>query len=256
MITKKLMSVIIVMIIFLIPSAVMASDAFLFSAVGGIAPIAYEENGEKKGLCYDLFREVSKKLKLDIKIQYYPFKRMWGHLKEGTIDGSIGIYYKTERTEHVIFSDQPIYYVRYSIFVKKGKEFDFKKIEDLYGKTVGIQSGWFVSDEFNKAVRERKILVEETAENESNLKKLNHGRIDAFIGNYYISMYTLKQIRLEENIVALPNAVTEKKGVYWAISKKAKSIKNKSKFIEKVNKAIEEIHYAGILDIIEKKYIR
>ena len=65
----------------------MASDMFLFSAVGDIAPIAYEENGEKKGLCYDLFREVNKKLKLNIKIQYYSFKRMWEHLKEGKIDG-------------------------------------------------------------------------------------------------------------------------------------------------------------------------
>jgi len=52
-----------------------------------------------------------------------------------------------------------MYYVQYSVFVKKGREFDFNRIEDLYGKTVGIQRGWFVSDEFDKAVSEEKSLL-------------------------------------------------------------------------------------------------
>jgi ABC-type amino acid transport substrate-binding protein len=129
--------------------------------------------------------------------------------------------------------------------VKKGKEFDFTGIEDLYGKRIGIQSGWFVSSQFDEAVSECKILAEETTENESNLQKLHQGRIDAFISNYHISMYTLKKLALLENIVTLPKPVKKKKGVYWTISKKANNIKNKSEFIEKVNKAIEEIHNDG-----------
>jgi len=39
-------------------------------------------------------------MQTDIKIKYYPFKRMWKHLSEGRIGGTIGIYYKTERKEY------------------------------------------------------------------------------------------------------------------------------------------------------------
>lgn len=252
--TKKMTTIFLLTFLWSSPGS--ASDTLVFSAVGDIVPIAFEENGEKKGLCYDLFLEVKKRLNLDMRIDFHPFKRMLKYLREGTIDGTIGIYYKADRKEYLIFSDNPIYWVRYSIFVEKGKEFDFAGIEDLYGKKVGIQSGWFVSSRFDEAVSEGKILVEETTENESNLRKLHEGRIDAFIGNYYISMHTLKRLSLQENIVALPNPVKKQKGVYWAISKKANNIADKSEFIDRVNKAIDNIRNDGTLDALKTKYTR
>lgn len=254
LVMKKIIFFVFLILFFL--SLNVNSAELTFAAAGDIAPIAYEENGVKKGLCYDLFIEANKKLHLDVEIKFYPFERMWNHLKSGQIDGSIGIYYQKDREEWLIYSDTPMYYVRHSVFVKKGKEFSFNKIEDFYGKRIGRQKGWFITEEFEEAVREGKVFIDEAVSPESNLKKLNEGRIDVLVGNYHIFAYHVKELGLQDKIVALPKDITKKKGVYWAISKQSKNISDKAALMQKINKTIKEIHRNNALTKIENRYIR
>ena len=238
----------------LFSSTAIAGDQLYFVGVEKIPPISYEENGVKKGLCYDLFQEVSKRLNLDVKVDLCPFNRSWKYLQDGDADGMIGLYYKKEREEDLIYAKVPLYYVPYHVFVKNNNQFDFRSLEDLYGKRVGKQSGWSVSEEFESAVKAQKILIDEATQIEQNLMKLNSGRIDAYVGNYYLAMHHLKLLGLQAEIVALPKPIIEKQSVYVALSKKGKNIKDKPKLIEAISKVINEIHNDGTLQKIKAKY--
>ncbi len=244
--------------VFLISSCLtaFADEEISFVAVENIIPFSYEENGQIQGIDYEFILEISKRVGFNPKIMLVPFKRGLHLLENGTADGSFQIYYKKERESFLIYSDIPMHYSNVSIYVRNDDNFIFNKIEDLYGKKVGIQSGFFISPEFQKAVDEQKIVVDEAKECEMNLKKLVVGRIDCFISSSQIAMFYINNLGFQEKIKSLPTLVVPEKGTYLALSKNGKNIKDKHDFIKKINVAMKEIIEDGTYDKIQNKYLK
>jgi len=92
--------------------------------------------------------------------------------------------------------DVPMHYSASYIFVKKGKEFKFDSITDLYGKTIGNLRGFVVSKEFDKAVEDKKIIIEEVESRQQNINKTLVDRIDGFVSNDASTMLLLKEMNL------------------------------------------------------------
>ncbi len=218
-------------------------------------PYSYEENGEFKGLSLDIIKEIEKRMNIEFSIEAYPFKRILNYLKSGAIDINYGTYFKKDRETFLLFTKYPIMYSRSSIFVKEGNEFDYRGIQDLYGKRVGRRSGWFITKDFDTAVKNNKIRLDETSNVVQNLKKLDLGRIDAYIGTYLTTMYHIDKMGLKGKIVALPKDVKEKQKIYITISKKAKNIRDKAEFANRLNQVIKEIHEDGTYDKLYERYI-
>ncbi len=255
--SEMVLKILIISVVLISPSlSAFADEEISFIAVENIVPFSYEEEGKIKGIDYEFILEISKRVGFNPKIMLLPFKRGLHLLETGEVDGSFQIYYKEDRESFLIYSEIPIHYSNVSIYVKKDDNFIFNKIEDLYGKKVGIQSGFFISPEFQKAVDEQKIVVDEAKECEMNLKKLAAGRIDCFISSPQIAMFYINNLGFQEKIKSLPNFVVPEKGTYLALSKNGKNIKDKDDFIKKINAAMKEIIADGTYDKIQNKYLK
>jgi polar amino acid transport system substrate-binding protein len=234
-----------------------AENTLRFTAVEKLPPFNFEENGKITGIDLDIFRELSKRVGFRATVELLPFKRIWRALQRGEVDGSLELYFNPKRESFVIYSRTPMRWSVQNIFIRKidRVKYGTNRIEDLYGKIVGINAGFSVSTEFEKAAREKRFIVEEAKGVIENIKKLDRGRIDCYISNFHIAHYTINKLGLKDKIVALPEPFIPKKGVYFAISKKGKGISDKAGFMKKFNAALEEIHADGTYQKIVDKYI-
>jgi polar amino acid transport system substrate-binding protein len=251
---KRKSIILLLVIIISIVSQAFADDTLHFVGLQNIIPLSYEEEGVKKGIDYDVFMEISKRLDFTAKIEFLPWKRIWESLKKGSIDGTITIYFNKKREEFVIYSKIPRYSA-INVFVNKGHEFDFRNVNDLFGKKVGKQSGFFISHEFEQAVKRQKIILDEARETDRNIKKLISKRIDCIVSSPLIAKFYMKKLGLQDEIVQLPVPLVPEKKVHLALSKKGKNIKDKLQFMEEINKTLKEIHLDGTFQKISDKYL-
>ncbi len=252
---KKIFVLISMVFALLVPHA-QAGTTLKMAGVEAVAPLIYVEDGQMKGLDYDIWMELAKRLNLKADIQMLPFKRLWSYMQTGELDGTLQIYYKADRESEIIYSKTPMHWSAHYIFVRKGDLSKYKTsgIEALYGKTVGRNAGFFVTPEFEDAMKNGKITVDEQVSTELNLKKLIAGRIDCYVGNFHTAMYVAKQMGLQDQIAALPDAFAEKKGTFFAISKKSKNIADPVAFMDKINTELAKIHSDGTLEKLWSKY--
>jgi polar amino acid transport system substrate-binding protein len=237
-----------------------AEEKLKFAAVENVPPFTLPDDGSGvvKGMAIDIFKEVAKRMGFEAEISALPFKRLWLYLQQGELDGAIQIYYNPDRLKYIIYSDPPGYYVAHYIFVKKGNEGKFKSgtVEALYGKTVAKERGFFVTKEFEQAVNDGKITVDEAQNTELNLKKLLMGRTDAYVSNYHIALYNIKKYGFQGQIVPLSEPLTPKKGTFMAISKQSKNIPDVEEFAKRFSATLKEIHTDGTLEKITANYIK
>ena len=128
--------------IFGVPNPCSADDAIVFGGVADVPPMSFEENGVAKGIFSDIFLEVARRIGWNATIRLYPFKRLDAYLRSGEVDGNTAAAYAKEREDYLVFSKSPVFISRSRVFVKKGKEFPFNGIRDLFGKKVGVMAGW------------------------------------------------------------------------------------------------------------------
>lgn len=95
------------------------------------------------------------------------------------------------------------------------------KIDDLFGKTVGVISGWSYGDEFDKAVNDGHIKVDATTDDRTNIKKLGLGRIDAVLAIIESGDAAINAEQLGTRIKRAATLLTINK-VYIAFNKSAK----------------------------------
>ena len=232
------------------------ANTLKLAGVENVSPLIYEENGQVKGFDYDIWMELSKRLGVKADIQVLPFKRLYAYLQTGELDGTLQIYYNAEREGEIIYSKTPMHWSAHHIFVRKEDlpKFSAGGIPVMYGKTVGKNAGFFVTKEFEEAVKEGKINVDEQVSSELNLKKLAAGRIDCYVGNLHSAMYAIKQLGLQDQIIPIAEPFAEKKGTFFALSRKSKNVADQDGFMAKVNEELAKMHADGTVDKMWEKY--
>jgi len=232
------------------------ANTLKLAGVENVSPLIYEENGQVKGFDYDIWMELSKRLGVKADIQVLPFKRLYAYLQTGELDGTLQIYYNAERENEIIYSKIPMHWSAHHIFVRKEdlSKFGSGNIASMYGKTVGKNAGFFVTKEFEEAVKEGKIKVDEQVSSELNLRKLAAGRIDCYVGNLHTGLFAAKQIGLLDQIAAMPEPFAEKKGTFFALSRKSKNVADQEGFMAKINEELTRMHADGTIDRMWEKY--
>lgn len=142
-------------------------------------PFMSAAGGKAVGLYPAILTDAFQSAGLQVKIEGKPWKRCIADMDVGQV-GVGGIYKNEERLKKYDFSDQ-IFVERMAVFVDKTRKFDFNGVTSLLGKRVGVMRGWSYGDEFDKAVKEAKISVEEVNSDDQNFKKLTAGRLDAVL---------------------------------------------------------------------------
>lgn len=135
--------------------------------------------GKAAGLYPALITEAFQTNKLAVQLDAKPWKRCIADMDDART-GVGGIYKNEERLKKYDFSE-PIFVERMAVFSNKGRKLEFSGVPTLIGKRVGVMRGWSYGDEFDKAVKEGKITVEEVNSDAQNFQKLSAGRIDAVL---------------------------------------------------------------------------
>ena len=115
---------------------------------------------------------------IDVHYAYFPWKRAYAYGKGSAWDGSVGWAPTEERRADYLFSD-PVLFVDSALFHRRGLAFDWKTIDDLRRWRLGAGAGYSYGEPWDSAVASGRLVIEEAADDVTNLLKLLHGRIDA-----------------------------------------------------------------------------
>ncbi len=145
-------------------------------------PFEYVETGksdEIKGFDVDLAKAIAKNLGYKVEIKDMDFSGLVQSLKSGQADFVLAGMTPTEkRKKNVDFSD--IYYTAQHLVVSK-KDSGIEKVEDLKGKTVGVQLGSIQEGKAEEINKQVPIKIENRNRIPDLIQEIKSGRFDAAI---------------------------------------------------------------------------
>lgn len=213
---------------------------------------------EPPGIQIELLMKAARQAGINLKIARLPSKRVLDTLEKGQSDAAFIFSYSDDRAKYAAYpmkkgnpdATRKIYNVGYAIYKQKGTlvQWDGKKFVHLKG-AIGSILGWSVGEELSKMG----LKVEEVKNHKQNLEKLNHGRVEAFVGPEEVIDYLIT-INKYKNIEKLQKTFSEKP--YFVIFNKKFKEKN-SEPVEKLWDKIGEIREKTISELMPKyeKYI-
>lgn len=147
----------------------------------GVYSFSSSTNGELKGYSIDLLMLISEKSGIEIKFIPDNWSNNLNKFKSGEVELIDFISYKEDRTEYTLFTE-PYYEIPIVVF---GRD-DFKNyrgIDDLNGKKVGVSKNSFIVDELKQSFEAEVIEFENNAD---KVKSLALGETDVIIGSFII----------------------------------------------------------------------
>jgi polar amino acid transport system substrate-binding protein len=205
-------------------------------------PFMFAAAGMATGVYPALISEAFTMTETVTEISAKPWKRCISEIDSGTT-GVGGIYKNEERQKKYDFSD-PIYVERMAVYFNKSHAVDFSDIANLLGKRVGVVRGWSYGDDFDKAVKEGRITVEEVGSDSQNFEKLAIERVDAVLAIEEAGAMLLKSGKFPE-VVKSAHYLFENP-TFLAFNKSA----NQTDVLAKFNKAISDMKRSGKLSKI------
>ena len=224
----------IIMIMMMFGSIVAFAQPVVLSIDEADQPYMYADAGKPAGAYPALIKEIFQRMKVDIKIQPLPWKRVIEECDNGTA-GVIGLYKTPEREKKYDFSDQ-FFIERLVVFFPKDKPFQFSKLEDLYNKKVGIHRGWSYGDAFDAAVKQGKITAEEVNNDDQNFQKLISGKIDCVIAVQEVAQSVQKKYAVSFSATPFNMGIT-----YLAFNKS----QNKKALLDQFNAFVKAMKASG-----------
>lgn len=135
-------------------------------AMANYPPFSYAHEGEMVGIDNEVIYEIGKRINVEIKMKYVPWKRLLKTLEWGDADAGFALFYTDERAKYALYADkEPIHDGSFFLYVRKGAEFEFNTISDLYNKEIGLQASFSVSEAFDNAVKLNKISIQSAFSN-------------------------------------------------------------------------------------------
>lgn len=230
-----------------------SSTTLLLATVDNFPPFTYRAEGKLTGVDTDLIDEMARRIGVNVKIQVYPWARVISSLSKGEIDGGFAAFETEERKEFCLYVGV-LHFEEFYIFVRKGNEFTYSSVADLYGKTIGKDRGVFVNAEFERAAKAGRIKLDEVNDmSMMNVKKLDAGRIDAAIGDLGVMRYYAKLLGVEKNIIPL-KAIRKPTPAYLVLSKNS-PLENKAKLQKKMQGALAEMRKDGTYKQIFDRHV-
>lgn len=206
-------------------------------------PYEFHEGGEIVGIDVEIARAIATEMGMDFEIEDIAFDSVIPAVQSGKADfGAAGMTVSETRKQSVDFSD-PYTTATQVIIVKAGSE--ITSMEDLTGKTVGVQLGTtgdlYVSDDEELGVDG----VERYNKGFEAVQALLQNKIDAVVIDGEPAKIFIGQ---NEGLIILDEAYTEEE---YAICVK----KDNTELLEGINAAIAKLKESGELQVIIDKYI-
>ncbi len=209
-------------------------------------PYNYIENGKIVGLDLEIVQEVMKKVRKQLKIETYPWAKVYSKLLVNQIDFAWQFVGTPERKElfHLV---GPIRYGIDVILVRSDSNVtNWVTLNDFSGMKVGVIKGYKYHHEFDSANNFKKVEYPNIINQFEGL--INH-KVDFIIGDFNVFRYFLKKNNLSDKIKFLPSSI-KKIPRYIAFSNK-----NKAKavlFDHYLQEFLKSPEYIELLDKYDK----
>ncbi|MBT7951174.1 MAG: transporter substrate-binding domain-containing protein [Gammaproteobacteria bacterium] len=160
---------------------------------GNWPPVDFIENGIHKGILADTLALLSGNLGIKFNVVTGPtFREMVGKVQSGQLKVGATIVRTEERSKDLWFAEP--YYVARKVIATRQENNDIQTIEDLYGKTVAIEEGFFTVDLIQENHPDINLQFYDTSLDA--LKAVSWGKADAYIGNQAIIHYLAHEEQL------------------------------------------------------------
>ena len=135
------------------------------------------------GIAVQIVEELFRRLSMSTTTFIYPFKRGLARIKNGEDDVILMVSRSKEREQFMFFS-LPIRQVKFLLFYSDEMEnFTWNDWKDLQPYTIGGVAGHNLGEDWENAVTNYQLRVEEVKTDIFNIEKLLRGRIDLFIAD-------------------------------------------------------------------------
>ena len=227
------------------------ANATVRLAIGDWAP--YTSATDVKGkLLETMVTEAFKLEGIDVKYEYFPWKRSYSLAKSGQFDGTFP-WAKTE--EHVkdfyihkvfLIKDEGVF------FHLKNFPFDWNVLEDLNKYSVGVTLGYKEESIYKK----KGINAQAAPSEDLNFKKLLAGRIDVYQTSKIVGYATINRIFTSKDAQMFTNhpKIAVENEFYILFSR---NTSNGQDLADKFDSGLKKLKESGAYDmIIEKSGIR
>lgn len=227
-----------------------AADAYKMVTLD-FPPLEYaDDKGAAAGAAVELVREIMSEMRHNVAIDVLPWTRSLLLTKEGKADAIFTAYKNAEREAFLDFGNEILVPQVVSLYIKKGSKLTFKgDLKELRPYKIGTLNTISYGERFDKAKDNLKLQTERVEGLDQNFKKLAAGRIDYVISNRYSAAVELDRLKLDGEVVELPQAV-EITPSYIAFSKKNKLGALRDEF----DKVLRGLKKSGRYHAILEKY--
>lgn len=203
---------------------------------------------KERGVVPELATEIFKRVGYDINLKFLPWPRAMMLVKRGNADLLLGAFYTDVRADVLAFPDSVMVEPNV-LFAKKIRGIKFCKLDDLKDYSIGVQSGAFYSDTFEKAGFLKKDAATARI---AGIKKLLADRVDLFAGPKNVVLYEIKQYfpKKADQIEILSPSLSDGK-IYICVSKKCPDYQT---IVDQFNEKLAEMKNDGSYDAIMKKH--
>jgi PAS domain S-box-containing protein len=151
--------------------------------------------GVRQGLAAEYLKLLEQRLGIRLKVlSAFSWADMLQMVKKKQLGGMSCIARSKERESYLIFT-KPYFYCPYMVFTKRDHP-AIKSIEELAGKTIAVENGFFLHDKIKGQFPRITLLpVPDTL---SALKAVVGGKAQAYVGNLMVAEYLIKRHSLGE----------------------------------------------------------
>ncbi|BDU50606.1 substrate-binding periplasmic protein [Haliovirga abyssi] len=197
---------------------------------------------KNQGILSEIVKEALKEEGYGCEIKFMPWKRALALVKKGIYDAVLGGYYSAKRGEDYLFTDK-IIDITVSFF--SYKNIKYNTLKDLKGYKIGVVSGYFYTEEFEKSnLKKMKVSMPKNL-----IKIYTAGIVDVIAAENRVFKYYmrgLKNNRYKNKIGELSSD-----SFYLLFTKKNK---DSERMVKDFNAGLKKIRKNGKFDEILKRF--
>lgn len=207
---------------------------------------------DNQGYMIDLATEIFAQYGHTVNYDVTPWQRAVAEVEQGLHDCVVGAY--VEDAPNFTFPTESWGIVNTGVYVRADDPFVFKGKESLNDRKVGIISGYaYSSEEINQSISDSPDIYKAITGHDplqSNIKKLQHERIDTIVENPAVMAAKLKELDITDEI-RMAGRVGELSPIYIACTPDSKRAKD---IVKMVDEGTKQLRASGKLAKIMTKY--
>lgn len=217
-------------------------------------PPYLSENLNGYGVVARIVTEAFAEVGITVDYGFFLWERAYNQAKAGRWDGSAIWLRNAEREKHFYYSDTVIENDVY-FFHLKDYAFEWDRIEDLKGISIGGTDAYFYGGAFEAAENAGIIEVQRAARDQLNFRKLLRGRIQIFPINDVVGYYQIQQNFSSEQAKRFtyhPKPLY-RRSLHLILSKK---IEKNKRLITLFNQGLGRLKTNGKLELYKKELLK